>query len=443
MSQRTLGPEVYKRAVIELGGYALSQLIRLISNLILTRLLFPEAFGIAALVSIFILGLVMLSDAGFEQSIVQNEDGESSTYLNTAWTMGIIRGFVLFLIACAISLPMSSLYGEPILAQLIPFAALSLILNGLASTSLYVARRRLDVLPLVQIELSAQISALIVVLVWVSYYPTVWALVFSGLVHSFIRMIASHRLTYGTRNQIHLDPIAARKIYDFGKWIFGSSALSFLSRQTDRLLIGGFVGPATLGIYSIAVFIGEAASTAVARITSGILFPVLSSVARDTPSSLGNTFYSARLKTDLLGLLPIGALTVVAPLVIQVLYDDRYLAAGWMLQLLCMKVALSILVETIQNCLFSMGQTKQGFIQNVIRSITLVVGIPAGWLIADLEGLILGVVLSEVPVCIYVWIVFYRTQLLRVTRELLSFAIYGIGLALGLIVEMMARMLFQ
>ena len=436
MSQLKLGRQVYQRAAIELGGYVFAQLLRLGSNLLLTRLLFPEAFGLAALVSIFVLGLSMLSDAGFEQSIVQNIKGETPEFLNTAWTMGIIRGFVLYAIACVCAGPMAAIYGEPILAQLIPFAAFSLVLGGFDATSLFIARRRLDVLPLIRIDLTSQVTALVVVLAWVSYHPTIWALVFSGLIASLIRMVSSHFLIYGVRNRLTIDIDAAWEIFHFGKWIFGSTALTFLSMQADRLLIGGFIGPSTLGIYSIAVFIGEAARNAVAKINSGILFPVLSSVARDARSSLGATFYNARLKTDLLGLFPIGALTVLAPFVIQILYDERYHAAGWMLQLLCIKVAMSIIIETIQSCLFSMGETKQGFIQNIIRSTTLAIGIPIGWLTGGLEGLIVAVALSEVPVIFYVWFVFARTKLLRFEREVLSFAIYGAGLGCGLMFEL-------
>ena len=50
-------------------GYAASQAIRLFSNLILTRILFPEAFGLMALITVFLVGLNMLSDIGVSPSI--------------------------------------------------------------------------------------------------------------------------------------------------------------------------------------------------------------------------------------------------------------------------------------------------------------------------------------------------------------------------------------
>lgn len=435
MSTVKLGSHVYQRAALELGGYVFAQLLRLGSNLILTRLLFPEAFGLAGLVSILILGLQMLSDAGFEQSVVQNKNGDKEGFLNTVWTLGIIRGMILFSLACICAKPMAFIYGEPILSELVPFAAFSMILGGFDSTSLFVARRRLDVLPLIKIDLASQVISLVVVLLWVTYHPTVWALVFSGLISTLVKMISSHFLRYGPANRLMIEKDSALEIFHFGKWIFGSTALTFLSMQADRMLIGGFIGVATLGVYSIAVFFGEAARAAVWKINAGILFPILSGVARDSQSSLGEIFYSARLKTDFLGVFPVGALAVVAPSVIQILYDDRYHAAGWMLQLLCIKVGMSIVIETIQSCLFSMGQTKQGFVNNLIRSFTLAAGIPIGWQFGGLEGLILSVALSEVPVLLYIWSVFFRFGLLRVEREVLSFLVFFSGVIVGYIAD--------
>jgi hypothetical protein len=68
-----------------LFGYGGSQALRLVSNLILTRLLVPEVFGLMALVQTFQAGLTLFSDIGIAPSIIQNKRGEDPTFLNTAW----------------------------------------------------------------------------------------------------------------------------------------------------------------------------------------------------------------------------------------------------------------------------------------------------------------------------------------------------------------------
>ena len=86
-----------------ISGHVISQSLRFGGNLILTRLLVPEMFGVMAIVTIVMGGLVMFSDIGLLQNIVQSKRGEELDYLNTAWTIQIIRGFFIFFIALVIS----------------------------------------------------------------------------------------------------------------------------------------------------------------------------------------------------------------------------------------------------------------------------------------------------------------------------------------------------
>ena len=68
MTAEPARPSLFARALrggaLTAGSYAFTQALRLASNLILTRLLFPEAFGLMALVSVVLVGLAMFSDVG-------------------------------------------------------------------------------------------------------------------------------------------------------------------------------------------------------------------------------------------------------------------------------------------------------------------------------------------------------------------------------------------
>jgi len=66
-----------------LAGSGVSQLLRFLSNLALTRLLAPEAFGLMTLVTTFMQGLRMFSDLGIGPSVIQSPRGEEPTFLQT------------------------------------------------------------------------------------------------------------------------------------------------------------------------------------------------------------------------------------------------------------------------------------------------------------------------------------------------------------------------
>ena len=103
----SLTARALRSALFTLGGFGSAQLIRLASNLILTRLLFPEAFGMMALTMVFLQGLQMFSDVGVAPAIQQSKRGDDADFLDTAWTIQVVRGLCLWLAACALAWPVS------------------------------------------------------------------------------------------------------------------------------------------------------------------------------------------------------------------------------------------------------------------------------------------------------------------------------------------------
>ena len=116
----SIGALAKRAAVWTFLGYGGSMALRLLSNMILTRLLFPGAYALMGLAQIFINGLQMLTDVGVQTGIIQSRHGGDANYLNTAWTVQVIRGLVLCLIAAMLGWPISLLYKEPTLIWLLP-----------------------------------------------------------------------------------------------------------------------------------------------------------------------------------------------------------------------------------------------------------------------------------------------------------------------------------
>ena len=69
-----------------------SYAIRLLSTLLLTRLLEPEAFGLMTLAWVFLTALGMLSDIGTGPSVVRSPRGDQPEFLDTAWSIHAVRG---------------------------------------------------------------------------------------------------------------------------------------------------------------------------------------------------------------------------------------------------------------------------------------------------------------------------------------------------------------
>jgi len=431
----SVGRLALRGTLFESAAFGSAQLLRLASNLVLSRLLFPEAFGLTALVSIFLIGLELLSDVGLEPAVVQSPRGDERRFLNTVWTMKIVRGAGLSLMAVALAWPAAALYQEPMLLWLLPVSGLASLLHGVGSTSVFSLRRQLRLGPLAALEILAKSLGVAVMIGWAWISPSVWALVAGGLVEAAVSAIGSHLLPVGYRNRIEWDPEASRAVVHFGKWIFGSSAVFFFGRQGDRLLLGKFLGMSALGIYSIAVMLSEAVGTFVNRITHGVLYPIFSRAAREGQDPLREVYYAARLRMDLLAIPVAGGLAALGQPLVELLYDERYAAAGWMLEILAVRVAMECALAPCETCLFALGQTRWSFLRNVARTLWIWCGIPIGYAWGGVEGLVWATALSEIPVLLVLWPAFRAAGMFRPMRELVPPVAFLLGFALGKALE--------
>ena len=187
------------------GGYGLSQALRLATNLIVTRLLNPEAFGLMAIVDTLLIGLQMVSDTGIVQTLVQRKDPPDRDLLNTAWSIHALRGVLLCGALVLMARPLASWYGEPTLVWLLTVSGVVLILEGLQSTGKFVAAREMALRRLVLVDVVVQLSGIAIVITCAWLYHSVWALV-AG--QPFRERHRSGRLPHdvpGSRNAIRLE----------------------------------------------------------------------------------------------------------------------------------------------------------------------------------------------------------------------------------------------
>ena len=339
-----------------IGG---SNVLRLVSNLILTRLLFPEAFGLMALVSVFIGGLAMFSDLGVSASIIQNKRGDEPDFLNTAWTMQIGRGVLLWLGACALSLPVARIYDEPMLAQLLPVVSLGLILSGLSSTKLATANRHLLLGRVTMLELAAQAAGIASMVLFAFVYPSVWSLVVGGFVSNIVKTIGSHLVLPGMRNRLHLDRRIVSELFHFGKYIFLSTVAGYFLNQSDRAILGAYIPIDQLGIYSIGVMLGLLPLTLGRAAGRRVVFPLYR--MRPPAESAQNRAQMLRARRLLISaLLLVNTVLAFASVpLIDLLYDPRYAQAGAVMTLSCLAAVPQLMSLGYTSVLLANGNSQR------------------------------------------------------------------------------------
>lgn len=423
-----------RSSFFELSGYATQQILRFTSNIILSRLLFPAAFGLSLTVSLLVFGLSMLSDMGLEQFIIQSPKGEDKKYLNTAFTLQVIRGIFLAFIMNLLAHPAAWFFKEPQLVALIHLGSIQLIATGLNATSINTMRRRLTLGWVTILDLGQSILTMAIMIPWAIISPSVYPLVVGGSISACIHSVATHFIPVGYKNKFYWDREILNEINHFGKWIFGSTLIAFLGTQVDRVFYGKFLGMTWLGVYTIALNLSEAVTALLQRFIGGIVYPVLSKASREVPDDMSRVYYRVRLRLDLMAMGGTGFLAGFGGWFILSFWDDRYADASWILRILCLRVAFASITSLGETCLFSFGHTRYGFLKSISRLISIAIGLPAGWVLGGSLGVLWATVLAELPALFIIWPKLKQLEILKLHREIISVIIfvgaYGIGILL-------------
>lgn len=373
-----------------LMGNGATQGLRLVSNLILTRLLFPEAFGLMAIVNLVTNGMQMISNVGILPAIIRHADGGRRDFLDTAWTLQIARGAVLALFMLALARPIALFYDEPDLEALLAVSALVPLIDGFASTRLASLARQIDLRGTVNVAVLAKLGSIAAMVAYALWHRSVWALVIGSIIGSLGSVILSHALLPGQRDRPRLDRGHAREILTFGKWILVSTLFTFLSQRIDVVLLGRLVPMEVLGIYSIGLMLTAIPQRAFGQVSQRVLMPALAESHRADASQLGGSLLRAKH-----ALLPVGAMGMlagvsVAPAFFHFLYDARYADAGWIAQLAQLSLWSGLLHDANGRALLALGDSRSWAASHALRTAVSAAGCVVGFDTAGLPGLLVG-----------------------------------------------------
>lgn len=339
-------------------GFGTQQFLRLLSNLVLTRLLFPEAFGLMALVMVVLTGLEMFSDTGINTSIVQNRRGDDPAFLNTAWSLQIGRGVLLWLLTLVLALPMAQFYDQPQLAALLPVAGFNMVILGFQSMRLAVANRHIALGRLTMLELSSQVTGIVVMILLAWATQSVWALLLGTLVSSTAKTVLSHRLLPGPRDRLAWDRAAFAELFHFGKYIFIGSMAGFLINNADRAVLGKFITIGELGVYNIGFFMASVPLMVCFQLGSRVLMPVY---AKAPPGADPANLRKIRLARGGLGAALVGlglTFALIGDWLIGVLYEAEYALAGPIMVLLSLTYLPTLVLNAYSVLFLASGKSR-------------------------------------------------------------------------------------
>lgn len=397
----------------------------------------PEMFGIMAIVNVLLMGVQMFSDIGIGPSIIQNKRGDDTNFINTAWTLQIIRGFMIWMVICAIALALwlnnkynyiniGDVYKYPSLPELLIVTGISAVISGFNSTSIFLTNRSMALGRLTLINLFSQASGLGIMIYFAWTKHSIWALAVGVLVNSFLDMLLSHLFLPGKINKPCFDKSSLKDLISFGKWIFLGTAIGFIAGQGDRILLGNYLSVEQFGVYSIAFMLSSAFSSLMSTLSHKVIFPLFSKTYRENPEELKNKMVKVKKIFFLTSILLCSILTYYIQDIIGLLYDNRYQDAGWMTQLLLMRSAIFSLWVPNSIALTSMGYPRYYTTCSALKAALMFIGtvyVASAYGVKEIVFVIGIYDFISIP---FFWLMSKKYKLLSLKTEMGLFALLAI-----------------
>jgi O-antigen/teichoic acid export membrane protein len=392
------------------GSYALAQALRLLNNVILARLLAPPIFGLMAIVNAIRTGIELLSDVGIIQNIVSNPSGNDPDFYDTAWTLQVVRGLLLAALCILLAVPAARFFNYAELAAILPVASLFFVFTAFDSTARGLLQKKLQVARLGIFEIALAVVTLVANVGVALVTRTVWALVLGSVITGAATLIMSFLYIPGLRHRFMVDPVSARQLLKFGKWVFFSSIVYFFAMNFDRLYFAKQISLSQLGIYGIARGLSDMITLFVARASNFVLFPTVAAAGL-APADLRRRLMRGRKTLLFAAALGLGLFLAISDLIVRLLYDPRYSEAGVILPLLCVGVWFGILTSTNDSILMGCSRPAYPAISNAAKLATYLIGVPLAFHFYGFMAAVAVISLGELIKYVTLWILSHKEHL--------------------------------
>jgi len=375
------------------------QLFSLIRLVILARILAPHDFGLMGIALLTIATLETFSQTGFQQALIQKKDNIES-YLNAAWTVLVLRGFILFAILYLIAPYAAVFFDAPEAKHIIQVIGLSFLLGAFTNIGVIYFQKELEFNKEFIYQFVGTLADFIVAVSAVLILRNVWALVFGLLAGNVARLIVSY-LIHPYRPHLSSDLGKAKELFGFGKWIFGTSIITFLFNQGDDAFLGKILGVTALGFYQMAYRIGQVPATEFAKVISCVAFPAYSKL-QDNFSKLKEGFLKI-LNITVISMIPLaGGIFILAPEFTKIFFGGKWMPMIPALRILVIAGMIRALVTTGGALFQGKGAPNRDFKMNLTRLLTMVITIYPLTLFFNMSGVALAVALGNFA-CIPIW----------------------------------------
>ncbi|MBS7670677.1 lipopolysaccharide biosynthesis protein [Croceicoccus gelatinilyticus] len=386
-----LANKVFRSSAIFASARLVGRGLDILAALVIARFLTPADFGMVMIA----LATLMVLEAATELPIVDALIREKEVRpgdVDTGFTLSFLRGTIIAGAMLALSVPISIIYDDQRLILLIALLGLAPFITGLRSPMMVMFAREVNYAPTATIDLIARMTsfATAVVIAWQtgSYFSLLIVSIMPPMVITALTYIwAPYRPRFSLLNW--------SRLLTFAGWMSISRALATVSQEGDRFLIGGVLGKAPLGFFSMGRSVATTASWAIGMPLVSVMYPSLVKI-RENTERLQQSYLRGQSMVAA-AIMPISVfLMLMAEPLVRLGLGEKWLAVVPVIQILAPASALATLAMPTQALLLALEKPHQLAKREMLAALIAIPAVVIGAITFGLMGAVIGRALANI-----------------------------------------------
>lgn len=350
----------------------LTRILGLVSTVVLTKLLLPSDFGLVALATSFAQAVDGLSELGVGEALMREKSLDRNMY-NTGFTISFCRGLLTAAVIAIGAWPVAAFFEDPRLGTITLVLAVAMLLSSVENIGIVDFRRDLTFQKELQLYTVPRILGIVAAITFAAIFANYWALVVGILTTRMTRCVWSY-VMHPYRPRLTLR--SWRQLVGFSSWSWAISIVDLIRERLDWVVIGRLLGTADTGIYAVGSEVGLLPSTELLQPFGRALYAGFAAARREGTGIAGP--YLRAITTTFLLTMPAGfGISLVADLLVRLIFGERWLAAVPLVEIFGVMGMLGVITAVSGALLTVSGMLSVQFrfivLTTVVRFVLLLV----------------------------------------------------------------------
>lgn len=361
----TLTGKLFKGGALLAVARLLVNLVKAVSTIVIAWFLSPEDYGLVAIAATVLMLIESMTEMQLGEALIGHRTA-AKPVVDTAWTLGAIRGVILSALLALLALPLADFYGDDRLVPIMLVLSLQPLFTGPANPQIFIQQRKLNFRQEFILTVGRKLLGAVLAISLAVWLQSYWALIIGSLFEAFVGLILSFALVpYRPRFSFS----GFRDLWRFSVWLSLGQIVNTLNWRVEYLFIGKWLDLAQLGLYRLGSNLAQLPTQELMIPVRKVVYPGLAAVltdpeSRDDGPRIRSAYQRAQSVATAVALFVGVCFAMLADTLIAAVLDERWQGTAFIIQYLSAVFAFQTLGSLVQPLAMARNETRRLFIRD-------------------------------------------------------------------------------